>query len=150
MQSNVNSARKLPEARRQAKSFQELRRAHQREMAEDYVELIADLIEVEGEARVVELAERLGVTPATVNNAIARLVKSGLVKKARYRAIFLTDSGRELARKSRERHLLVRDVLMELGVDRDTAEIDTEGIEHHVSPKTLAVFRKFLEGKGKG
>ena len=62
---------------RQAERFGHVRDAHQRELAEDYVELIADLIEQKGEARAVDLAGCLGVTNATVNNAIQRLRRDG-------------------------------------------------------------------------
>jgi DtxR family manganese transport transcriptional regulator len=65
------------EAVRQAERFGRVRDAHQRELAEDYVELIADLIDQRGEARVVDLAGCLGVTSATVNNAIQRLQRDG-------------------------------------------------------------------------
>lgn len=58
---------------RQAERFRRVRDAHLTEVAEDYVELIADLIEETGEARVVDLAGRLGVTKSTVNNTIQRL-----------------------------------------------------------------------------
>ncbi len=135
------------EIRRRAKNFQRVREAHQTEVAEDYVELIDDLIALTGEARVVDLAERLGVTKATVNNTIQRLVREELVTSAPYRSIFLTTKGQQLARKSRKRHELVRDFLMALGVDQETADADAEGIEHHVSQPTLAAFRRFLEKK---
>lgn len=131
-------------AARRAERFQRVRDAHQTEMAEDYVELIADLIDEKGEARVVDLAECLGVTKPTVNNAIQRLQRDGFVSSEPYRAIFLTDKGRGLATASKERHRIVCDFLMALGVDADTAGADAEGIEHHVSEATLDVFRKFI------
>ena len=120
-----------PAPARRARRFQRVRDAHQTEVAEDYVELIADLIEEKGEARVVDLAECLGVTKPTVNNAP-------------YRAIFLTDKGRELAAAARARHRGVREFLLALGVDAETADEDAEGIEHHVSDATLEAFRKHL------
>lgn len=138
--------RRLREATRQARSFERVREAHQREVAEDYVELIADLIDVTGEARAVDLAARLGVTNATVNNTLNRLAREGLVRRERYRSIFLTEAGRRIAEEARARHRIVRDFLLRLGVDRDTAEIDAEGIEHHISGVTLAALRRFLEG----
>lgn len=131
-------------ATRRADSFQRVRDAHQTEMAEDYVELIADLIDEKGEARVVDLAERLGVTKPTVNSSIQRLQRDGFVRSEPYRAIFLTDRGRALAVASRERHRVVREFLMALGVDADTADADAEGIEHHVSADTLKAFRRHL------
>lgn len=135
------------EAVRQADRFGHVRDAHQRELAEDYVELIADLIEQRGEARVVDLAECLGVTNATVTNAIQRLQRDGLVTSKPYRSIFLTEQGRELAKTSRERHRVVREFLIALGVDSETADIDAEGIEHHVSDATLGAFRGCLAKK---
>ena len=137
---------RLREAKRQARSFERVRQAHQREVAEDYVELIADLIDITGEARAVDLAERLGVTNATVNNTLNRLTREGLVTRQRYRSIFLTEAGRRIAEAARERHRLVRDFLRHLGIDAETAEFDAEGIEHYTSEKTLAAFRRFLDG----
>lgn len=136
----------LREARRQARSFEKVREAHQREVAEDYVELIADLIASHGEARVVDLAERLGVTSATVNNTLQRLVAQGLVRKERYRSIFLTEDGEAMAEESRHRHRLVVALLLQLGVDAETAETDAEGVEHHISSKSLAAIERFLNG----
>lgn len=134
-----------PEAKRHAERFQRVREAHQTEVAEDYVELIARLIEKNGEARVVDLADWLGVTNATVNNTIQRLQRDGLVTSKPYRSIFLTDKGRNLAETSRRRHEIVRDFLVALGVDTETAEADAEGLEHHVSDATLRAFRLYLE-----
>lgn len=135
---------RLREAKRQARSFERVRQAHQHEVAEDYVELVADLIDFTGEARAVDLAERLGVTNATVNNTLNRLAREGLITRRRYRSVFLTKSGRRMADAARERHRIVCDFLIGLGVDTETAEIDSEGIEHHTSEKTLAALRRFL------
>lgn len=131
-------------ASRQAERFQRVRAAHQTELAEDYVELIADLIDTTGEARVVDLAARLGVSSATVNNALQRLQRDGLVLTKPYRSIFLTRSGQELAQAARARHGVVREFLISLGVDPTTADCDAEGIEHHVSAETLDAFRAHL------
>jgi DtxR family manganese transport transcriptional regulator len=132
------------EVARHARRFRRVRDAHQTEMAEDYVELIADLIERKGEARLVDLAECLGVSKPTVNGAIQRLQRDGLVSSEPYRAIFLTDKGRSLAQCSRERRCVVRELLLALGVDAEAAEVDAEGIEHHVSEATLEAFRRHL------
>ncbi|MGE0628613.1 MAG: manganese-binding transcriptional regulator MntR [Hyphomicrobiaceae bacterium] len=132
-------------ARLRADGFRRVREAHQTELAEDYVELIADLIEETGEARVVDLAGRLGVSNATVNNTIQRLQRDGFVTSKPYRSIFLTRQGHALARSARERHQIVREFLIALGVAPDTADADAEGIEHHVSEDTLEAFRAFLK-----
>jgi len=133
---------RAPEA--QADGFATVRQAHESEMAEDYVELIAELIETRGEARPVEIAERLGVKPPTVTKNISRLKSAGLVRREPYRAIFLTDAGRELAEACRRRHRIVVAFLLSLGIDEETAERDAEGIEHHVSTTTLEAFEHAL------
>lgn len=140
--------RRLTDPERQASHFSRVREAHQTEVAEDYVELIADLIAVNGEARAADLASRLGVAPPTVNNTIQRLSQQGLVISRPYRSIFLTEKGKRLAETARQRHILVRDFLMWIGVDRDTAEGDAEGIEHHVSDTTLQAFARMLGRTG--
>ncbi len=131
----------------QAESLQHTRREHASETAEDYVEAIADLAASQGEARVVDLARRLGVTHVTVNRTLARLQREGFVSVQPYRAIFLTESGRTLAAECHHRHGIVVAFLRSLGIPDKTAEIDAEGIEHHVSPATLAAFAKQLKAK---
>ena len=128
-----------------AAKFERIRKAHQNEVAEDYVEMIAELIENTGEARAVDLAQRFGVTAPTVNATIQRLQKDGLVNSRPYRSIFLTESGQQLAISCKKRHQIVRNFLVALGVDEETAEQDAEGVEHHVSLQTLDCFKAFLK-----
>ena len=123
-----------------ATKFDRIRRAHQSEVAEDYVEMISDLIEETGEARTVDLAARFGVTSPTVNAIVRRLQRENLVETRPYRSIFLTEAGKALAESSRARHQIVRDFLVTIGVPETIAEEDAEGVEHHVSEETLAVF----------
>ena len=125
-----------------AAKFDRIRRAHQSEVAEDYVEMIADLIAETGEARTVDLAARFGVTSPTVNAIIQRLQREDLVETRPNRSIFLTEAGQALAKEARDRHRIVRDFLVAIGVPETIAEEDAEGIEHHVSAETLAVFAK--------
>lgn len=133
----------LAPVEQQAAGFEAVREARRSETAEDYVELIDDLIKATGEARVVDVAARMGVSHATVNRILARLVKEGLVNTQPYRSIFLTDAGSDLAQESRERHRIVVEFLCALGVDETTAERDAEGIEHYVSTETIAAFQRW-------
>lgn len=121
------------------------RRDHSQELAQDYVEMIADLIARTGEARLIDLARGLGVTHVTASRTLRRLQERGLVTTQPYRSIFLTAAGRNLARESRNRHEVVVQFLTSLGVPLSIAESDAEGIEHHVSRETLAAFVKYLE-----
>jgi DtxR family manganese transport transcriptional regulator len=133
------------EAARQAEYHSATRHEHAREKAQDYVEAIADLIAETGEARLVDLARRLGVTHVTANRTLARLQKAGHVTSQPYRAIFLTGQGRALAAECKGRHETVLAFLRSLGIPRQVAERDAEGIEHHVSPETLAAFERRLK-----
>lgn len=137
----------LPDAEDQARRFARVRLAHRSEVQEDYVELIADLIAVHGEARVTDLAERLGVSAATVTNTLTRLKRDGLIENRPYRSIFLTAAGHTRAAASRTRHDRVVEFLIALGVSRETAEADAEGLEHHVSDETLTAMRAFCEAQ---
>lgn len=128
----------------QADSFRRLRRDHAVEIAQDYVEAIAGLVASVGEARVVGLARQLAVTHVTVNRTLARLQRAGYVRTAPYRAVSLTEAGRRLAAECKRRHETVTAFLRLLGVPAGIAELDAEGIEHHVSPETLAAFRRLL------
>jgi len=132
-------------ARASAAKFDRIRQAHQSEVAEDYVEMIAQLIAETGEARTVDLAARFGVTSPTVNAIIQRLQRENLVETRPYRSIFLTEAGETMARQAQERHQVVRDFLVTIGVPAPIAEEDAEGVEHHVSPETLAVFARIIK-----
>ena len=141
----MSDSKITPDVANSAAKFDRIRRAHQSEVAEDYVEMIYDLIAETGEARTVDLAVRFGVTSPTVNAIIQRLQRENLVETRPYRSIFLTEGGQALAEASRVRHQIVRDFLVTIGVPVAIAEEDAEGVEHHVSKETLAVFAKITE-----
>jgi DtxR family transcriptional regulator, manganese transport regulator len=126
------------------------RQQHAEERAHDYVEAIAGLIERTGEARATDLAKLLGVTHVTVIRTVQRLQRDGWVTTQPYRSIFLTDLGTRLAAKSKAKHEKVIAFLTALGVSEEVAAADAEGIEHHVSPETLAAFEKYLRQRKKG
>ena len=124
-------------------SFKKVRDAHKTENTEDYLEIIADLLNSNGEARIVDIANKLDIAQATANKTIQRLQSQGFVKKEPYRSIFLTLKGQEVASVSKKRHIIVLTFLKNLGLDARTAEADAEGIEHHVSDKTLKKMEQF-------
>lgn len=138
------SARQPDPVTQQAKRFLRTREAQSTALLEDYVEMIGDLIAEHGEARVADLAARMGVAQPTATKAVARLKREGLAVSRPYRGVFLTDEGAALAERSRARHRTVVAVLQALGVPHDTAEQDAEGIEHHVSDRTLKAFEAYL------
>lgn len=121
--------------------FKKLRVAHHREKAEDYVEMIQELVEEQGEARLTELAKRFGVSDVTAHKIVTRLQKEKFIEAKPYRALFLTSQGKKLASQSHRRHKIVYQFLKKLGVPEAIAQIDAEGIEHHVSRETLHIFK---------
>lgn len=137
----------LPEPHKQADHHRQVRAARQTEVMEDYVELIADLIDSTGEARSVDIAKRLGVTTPTVARMIGRLKEAGWIETQPYRAIFLTEDGRRIAEASRRRHQIVVEFLTAIGVSEEIARADAEGLEHHVSEETLAAFERCLKSR---
>ena len=142
--SHAAPPKELPAETTQARRFGKTRDALATARVEDYVELIADLLATNGEARPTDVARRLGVSHATAIKAIARLKREGLATSKPYRGVFLTDAGHDLAGRVRARHRLVVDLLMAVGVPREAAESDAEGIEHHVCEATLAAFARFI------
>jgi DtxR family transcriptional regulator, manganese transport regulator len=131
-------------AKLQSAAFRRTRSDHSKELAEDYVELIADLIDERGSARGTDVALRLGVANATVVKMLKRLQDMGLVTQEPYRPITLTGEGWEMAEIGRKKHQIVQRFLLALGVGEETARIDSEGIEHHVSDETLRAMGRFL------
>jgi DtxR family transcriptional regulator, manganese transport regulator len=136
---------KLPAEGTQARRFGKTRSAQSTALLEDYVELIADLLASTGEARPTDIARRLGVSHATAVKTVSRLKRAGLATARPYRGVFLTEKGEALADRVRVRHRIVVDLLCALGVPREAAEADAEGIEHHVSETTLKAFAHFLK-----
>lgn len=124
-----------------------MREAHRRELIDDYVELISDLINEVGEAR-------QWIWPRVLAFRNLRSLKcsnawpASVLLNRSWRGIFLTSEGEKLARESRERHQIVENFLLAIGVSPEIARRDAEGMEHHVSEETLAMFLKFTQTQG--
>ncbi len=126
-------------------AFRRTRTDHSSETAEDYVEAIAKIEADKGLCRAADLARLFGVSHVTVGKTLSRLSGEGYVETTPYAPVNLTNKGRRLANQARKRHAVVVDFLQAIGVSEETAHIDAEGIEHHVSPETLKCFRALIE-----
>ncbi len=128
-------------------AFSQTRSRHANETAEDYVEAVMELIEEFGECRVLDLARYFNVSHVTVSRIVKRLHDEKLLRSRPYRPVELTPEGTKLAKRVKERHKIVLDFLIKLGVDEANAKIDSEGIEHHVSSTTIDAMKIFLGNK---
>ena len=127
-----------------ATRFKRIRQDHAREAAEDYAEMILDLGEEGRTVRPSDLALRLGVTHVTVIRALDRLLRDGIITRDADQGILLSPTGQGMGEVSRERHRIIVSFLERLGVPREIATIDAEGIEHHVSEIVLQKMEAFL------
>ena len=110
---------------------------HASSTVEDYLERILELINMKGYARVVDIAQRLQISKASVSNMVQRLDAEGLLKYEKFRGLVLTTAGEALAQNITHRHQLLTDFLKLLGLDDEVIYHDVEGMEHHISPPTL-------------
>lgn len=100
---------------------------------EDYIELIYQLIQSKGYARVSDIAEKLLVHPSSVTKMVQKLDKDNFVNYEKYRGFVLTDKGEKVGKKLVFRHELLEEFLEIIGVDNENIYDDVEGIEHHLS-----------------
>jgi DtxR family manganese transport transcriptional regulator len=113
---------------RHENDFERIRSDHRSEVAEDYLEAIAEFIGQKGQCRGVDLARNFSVSHATVTQTLVRLQDAGLVETQPYGRVLLTRRGQRVARKSRERPEIVLSFLLSMGVCEGVAAADAEGI----------------------
>jgi|TARA_X000000950_G_scaffold70043_1_gene86789 DtxR family manganese transport transcriptional regulator len=123
--------------------YSNIRNQNKNEILEDYVEAIQEISEIKGDVKNADLAIHFGVSQATINKNLKRLITSKLATSEPYRSIFLTNEGKKLAAISKEKHNIVYQFLIKLGVSKKIAQYDSEGIEHHVSDETLKLMKNF-------
>lgn len=118
--------------------------SHNSAAVEDYLERILELINTKGYARVVDIAQSLKISQASVTNMIQRLDTEGLLKYEKYRGLALTASGEALAKNITRRHRILTDFFRLFDLDEDTIFHDVEGMEHHISPSTLRAIESLV------
>lgn len=120
---------------------------------EDYIEAIYRLKLETGSSRVVDVSKALKVTMPSVNNAVKELAAMGYVNYEKYHELQLTEAGREVAKSVYDRHRLLKEFLLSIGVSEENAENDACSMEHILSAETLEklgkLSKKIDESKGK-
>lgn len=112
---------------------------------EDYLEIILRLIKDKGYARVVDIAQELGIAQPSVSNMIRRLNEKKLINYEKYRGMTLTEEGMKVAQRIEKRHQILQEFLDLLGIPDDVAYQDLEGMEHHISSQTLRGIEQLIQ-----
>ncbi len=113
--------------------------------SEDYLEAMLIMKEVHGYIRSIDIAMELGVTKPSVSYATKRLRENGYITMDRDGFITLTDKGMDIATHIYERHKVLTDVLVQLGVSPETARQDACKLEHDISDESFAALKRHME-----
>ena len=133
-----------------AKRLESIKTAHELEKTrsssrmEDYLEIISELVELTGYATTLDISRYMNVSAPSVTKMLQRVDEGGFLEYEKYHGINLTKKGTQVAEGIRQNHGILLEFLEILGVGYDTANQDTEGIEHHLNPKTIKQLRKFI------
>lgn len=125
-------------------AFSRARADHALEILEDYTEAIAHISTEKGGCRVMDLARYFGVSHVSVIQVLQRLKAKHLITSGSHKPIRLTEEGYTLAHACAQRHRVVLQFLLRIGVSEKTALLDSEGLEHHISPETLACMERLI------
>ena len=136
--------------KKDSKRLESIKAAHQTARAgsstrmEDYLEVIAELVELKGYATTLDISRYMNVSAPSVTKMLHRLDQSGYLEYEKYHGINLTSKGNQIADTIRQKHGILLEFFEILGIGHDTANQDAEGIEHHLNPKTIRQLRKFI------
>ena len=126
------------------KAAHEVEKTRSSSRMEDYLEIISELVELKGYATTLDISRYMHVSAPSVTKMLQRLDEGGFLEYEKYHGINLTKKGANVAEGIRQNHGILLEFFEILGVGYDTANQDTEGIEHHLNPKTIKQLRKFI------
>lgn len=118
---------------------------HLQESGEMYLESIYDLTKKSNAVRSIDVCEYMGYSKPSVSRAIGLLKSGGYVTVDSEGHLSLTQIGKEVAQKIYERHTMLTELLVRLGVSRETASEDACKIEHVISEETVTAIRNYVE-----
>jgi len=111
---------------------------------EDYLEVIAELVELKGYATTLDISRYMNVSAPSVTKMLQRLDENDYLEYEKYHGINLTPKGTQIAETIRQKHGILLEFFEILGIGYNTANQDAEGIEHYLNPKTIKQLRKFI------
>lgn len=117
---------------------------------ENYLEAIFELSPDGTGARVSDIAERLGVTKASTNSAMSTLSEKGLIVSEKYKEVYLTPEGLELAKFIANKHHVIQQFLSTvLNIDDAVADEDACAIEHVISNQSVSAMQNYIKDMDK-
>ena len=120
------------------------------ESAEDYLEAILMIQQKKGVAHSVDIAEYLHFSKASVSVAMKKLRENGYITMEKDGALNLLEPGREIAERIYERHRVLTEYFVMIGVDEETAAKDACKVEHDLSPVTFEKMKADINARRKG
>lgn len=114
------------------------------ESGEMYLETILILSKEGQPVRSIDIVDHMGFSKPSVSRAVGLLKEGGFIEVDRSGFITFTDAGREVAEKIYDRHNIITECLIKLGVDRETAAEDACKIEHDISDRSFAAIKKYI------
>ncbi len=111
---------------------------------EDYLEVIAELVELKGYATTLDISRFMNVSPPSVTKMLQKLDEKKYLEYEKYHGINLTDIGNQVADAIRRKHSTLLEFFEILNIGKEIANQDTEGLEHHLNDKTIRQIRKFI------
>ena len=133
-----------------SKRLESIKAAHEHENTifsarmEDYLEVISELVEMKGYATTLDISRYMNVSAPSVTKMLKKLDERGYLEYEKYHGINLTKKGNQIANTVNQKHSILLEFFEILGIGRETANRDAEGIEHHLNPKTIRQLRKFI------
>ena len=126
------------------KAAHELEKTHSSSRMEDYLEIISELVELKGYATTLDISRYMNVSAPSVTKMLKKLDVEGYLEYEKYYGINLTEKGQRIADMIKQKHGILLDFFEILGIGKEIANQDAEGIEHHLNPKTIRQIRKFV------
>jgi len=111
---------------------------------EDYLEVIAELVELKGYATALDISRFMNVSPPSVTKMLQKLDEKKYLEYEKYHGINLTNMGKQVADTIRRKHSTLLEFFEILNIGKEIANQDTEGLEHHLNPKTIRQLRKYI------
>ena len=118
------------------------------ESGEMYIETIYLLLNKNGKVRSIDICEYMGYSKPSISRAIGILKKNGYIETDRSGFITLTDAGVSLAQKIYERHTIITDFLIKIGVSSEVATEDACKMEHIISEDAFEAMKSFIQKQG--